>query len=62
MSWAATVRVRDGLVEVQLSRGDPVVAMDPEVARTLAATLLVVAEAAECAEAQRAAQANDYHR
>ena len=44
---AATVRVRDGRVELQLSRRDPVVAMSSEVARNLAATLLLVAEMAE---------------
>jgi hypothetical protein len=47
MTWAATVKARDGLVEVRLTRVSEAVRMAPEVARTLAATLLVVAECAD---------------
>jgi hypothetical protein len=47
MTWAATVKARDGLVEVQLTRASEAVQMAPDVARTLAATLLVVAESAD---------------
>jgi hypothetical protein len=38
------------LVEIRLTPRDSTVAMDPIVARTLAATLLVVAERAESAD------------
>lgn len=48
--WAATIRARDGLVEVRLTPRDSTVAMAPEVARSLAATLLLVAETAESAD------------
>jgi hypothetical protein len=46
-TWAATIRDRDGLVEVRVTREHPPVQMCPEVARRIAATLLVVAEMAE---------------
>ena len=47
MTWAATVRASEGQVVLRVVRGLPSVEMAPEVARTLAATLLVVAEQAE---------------
>ncbi|MBN1606884.1 MAG: hypothetical protein JW940_09645 [Polyangiaceae bacterium] len=54
MTWAATIQARDGLVEVRLSRASEAVQMAPEVARTLAATLLVVAESADQGQDQDA--------
>ena len=47
MNWAATVRASEGQVVLRVARDLPPVEMAPEVARTLAATLLVVAEQAE---------------
>jgi hypothetical protein len=50
MTWAATVKAFEGQVVVRLAQGHPPVEMAPDVARTLAATLLVVAERAESGE------------
>lgn len=46
-TWAATVKASEGQVVVRLAQGLPPVEMAPDVARSLAATLLMVAEAAE---------------
>lgn len=53
MTWAATVKARNGQVEVRLARASEAVRMAPEVARTLAATLLVVAECADGGQMRR---------
>lgn len=47
MTWAATIMARNGLVELRMTRDTAPVQMCPEVARNLAATLLVVAELAD---------------
>ena len=47
MTWVATARARDGDVLVELPHGYPAIAMAPEIARSLAAVLLIVAERAD---------------
>jgi hypothetical protein len=61
VTWAATVKASDGMVEVRLSRASEAVQMAPQVARPLAATLLVVAESADGGQSETLAEegAND---